>query len=264
MNKAETAAKRIVERVVAGARMHFRETQSSGEPDFDLEYASGMKVPLEVTVSTDEEGEATSAAILRSRRGGPFVPRVCCATDWYVHPVPGANINKIRLHVDRLLAAIEAEGRQEFNASTDAEDSAAVLTILRELGIEAGSVTRWKSPGIGIALPGDGGLVDPNLVNEAVAVEASKADNRRKLDTASGAEKHLFIYITPARHIVWVAARDEFPPTCGPVLPPEVTDVWVATWTGDGSWHTVWRARAGEAWVHLGRVDIDPGQVPAV
>jgi hypothetical protein len=86
MDKAETAAKSIVENLIPGARMHYRESQSLGEHDFDLEYPTGTKAPLEVTVSTDEAAEATRAAILRSRRGGPLVPRVQCAHDWYVHP----------------------------------------------------------------------------------------------------------------------------------------------------------------------------------
>jgi hypothetical protein len=244
--------------------MRFGNTQSRGEYDFDLEYSDGTKAVLEVTVSTDEAAEGTAAAIRNSRHGGPFVSRGSCAHDWYVHPVPGASINRIRAEVSTFLAAIEAEGRQEFNAWTDSVESPGVLAIVRELGVEQGTVMKWKSPGIGIALPGDGGLVEPELVNTAVEREASKRDNRRKLGAAPAGEKHLFVYITTTNHVVWVAVRDGPPPEIGPVLPPEVTHAWVAAWAGDGAWHVVWRARSGQSWTRLGLVDTDTGETKAV
>jgi len=264
MDQAEAAAQRIVESLVVGSRMRFRNVQSQGEHDFNLEYADGTKAVLEVTISTDEAAEATAAAITKSRHGGPFVSRGCCAHDWYVHPTPGARINRVRAEVSSFLAAIEAEGRREFNAWTDSAESPGVLAILQELGVEQGTAMKWKSPGIGIALPGDGGLVAPDLVNTAVETEASKPDNRRKLGTASPGEKHLFVYITTANHVVWVAVRDESPPEVGLVLPPEVTHAWVSAWAGDGGWHVVWRARSGQSWTPLGLVNADTGETRAV
>lgn len=264
MNKSEAAAKRIVEGLVAGSLMRFREVQSQGEHDFDLEYSDGSKAILEVTVSTDEVAEETEKAITKSRHGGPFIPRGRCAYDWYVHLVPGARINRIRSEVAAFLADIEAEGRQEFNAWADSSESPAVSAILMELGIAHGSVVKWKAPGIGIALPGDGGLVDPNLVNAAVEREASKSDNRRKLSSVLDGEKHLFVYVRTTKHVVWVAIRDGSLPEGGPTLPPEITHVWVAAWAGDGSWHTAWRAKNGESWTPLGLVNLETGETRAV
>jgi hypothetical protein len=166
--------------------------------------------------------------------------------------------------VDSYLAAIEAEGRAQFNAFTDAAQSPAVFAILQELGIEYGSVVSWKSPGIGIATPGDGGLVDSTLVNEVVETEALKMDNKRKLSAAAGSEKHLFVYVPRTRHVLWVAVREEEPPAAGPNLPPEITHVWVATWAGDGAWHSVWQAQRGFSWTHMGQVNIKTGEVNAV
>ena len=71
-------------------------------------------------------------------------------------------------------------------------------------------------------MPGDGGLVDPVLVNEAVETEAFKVDNRRKLGFTEGLERHLFVYVTRMRHVVWVAAREEAPPSVGPTYPPKL------------------------------------------
>jgi hypothetical protein len=207
MDFAESAAKSILEILVTGAKMHYRESQSAGEHDFDLVYPTGVLVPVEVTMSTDEIAEAMEAAIMRSRKGGPFVQRTQCQHDWWVHPLRNANINKIRTRVDSYLAAIEAEGRGDFNAFMDATESPAIRAILQDLMIEGGNVTKWKSPRIGIATPGGGGLVDPIFVNNAVETEAFKRDNRRKLGSAEGSEKYLFVYVTPSRHVVWVAVR---------------------------------------------------------
>jgi hypothetical protein len=260
MDRAETAAKSIVETLINGAKMHYHTNQSLGEWDFDLEYPNRMKVPLEVTSATDQGTAATRAAILNPRHGGPFVSRGQCTHDWYVHPLPSANINKIRKHIASYLVAIEAEGRGEFFTFTDATESPAVSAILRDLKIEYGRVISWKSPGIGIGLPGDGGLVDPVLVNEVVETEALKSDNKHKLSAAAGSEKHLFVYLDgTTKHEVWAAARDEAPPAARPKLPPEITHIWMAALAGDGEWHTVWRAQNGSSWTHEGQVNIDTG-----
>ena len=260
MDRAETAAKSIVETMINGTKMHFRKNQPSGEYDFDLEYRNGMKVPLEVTSATDQDTAATRAASLNPRHGGPFVSRGRCTHDWYVHPLPSARINMIRKHVANYLVAIEAEDREEFFAFIDATESPAVSAILQELKIEYGRVVNWKSPGIGIALPGDGGLVDPVLVNEVIEKLALKPDNKHKLSTAAGSEKHLFVYLdSTTEYVVWAAARDEAPPDAGPKLPPEITHIWMAALAGDGAWHTVWRAQNGSSWIHEGQFNIKTG-----
>src|SRR5712691_8384693 len=116
MNSAELISKAIVESLIPGVRMHYRLDQAAGQHDFDLQYLDGLIVPLEVTTSADEEVERSRAAILNARKGGPFVPRVLCKHDWYVHPLPEANINTIRATIDRYLAAVEAEDLEQFNA----------------------------------------------------------------------------------------------------------------------------------------------------
>lgn len=259
MDKAEAAAKSIIERLIPGARMHYCDSQSLGEHDFDLEYPTGTRVPLEVTQSIDRAMKETCAAIR-----GSFVPRVLCKCDWYVYPGRDARINPIRKRVDSYLAKIEAEGRTQFFAFTDSAKSPAVRKILLELGIEYGCVFKWKSPGIGIGPPGDGGLVDPMLVNEAVEAEALKADNKRKLGAAAASEKHLFVYVDYARTVISEAVNGEAPPAAGPKLPPEITHAWVATWAGDGGWHTVWHAQRGSSWTHMGQVNIETGELKAV
>ena len=260
MDRAERAAKSIIENLICGAKMHYQINQSTGEHDFNFEYATGTCVPLEVTMSTDEIAEAKAAELIFSKRGS-CVLRTLCQRDWWVHPLRHAKISKIRKHIDFYLAAVEAEGWEQFNAFIDAADSPAIRAILQDLAIEGGQVMKWKSPSISISTPSGGGRVYSTLINEAVETEAFKDDNRRKLRSAEGSEKHLFVYVTVMRHVVWVAVREGIMPTSGPKLPPEITHVWVATWTGDGAWHTVWRAQKNSAWTHLGHVDIERGVI---
>lgn len=260
MDKAEAVAKSAIEQLIPGARMHYRDSQSLGEHDFDLEYPTGTRVPLEVTQSIDRVMKETCAAI-RSR---PFVARGRCKQDWYVYAGRNAHINRIREKVADYLVDIEAEGRTKFFAFTDSAKSPPVRKILLELGIESGCIWKWKSPGIGIELPGDGGLVDPMLVNEAVETEALKADNRRKLNDIAGSEKHLFVYVDYARTVISEAVNGETQPSVGPKLPPEITHVWVATWAGDGGWHAVWRAQRNSSWTHMGQVNIETGELKTI
>lgn len=256
MDKAEAAAKVILQTLIPGAIMRYRNNQSAGEYDFDLEYATGASVPVEVTMSTDEMLEAKIAEIIRSKRGG-FVRRQKCQQDWWIHPMRHAPIKKIRTKIETYLVAIEAEGLRSFNSFIDASDSPAVNAIFTDLAIEGGSVTKWKSPAIGIATPGGGGLVNPLLINKAVEREAFKDDNRRKLGSAKKSEKHLFVYLMPTEHVVWVAVRDGELPPSGPTLPPEITHVWLATWIGHGCWHTVWLAQEGLAWAQIASVNLE-------
>jgi hypothetical protein len=257
MNKAEKIAKSIVETLIKGATMHYCTSQSSGECDFTLEYSTGMRVPFEVTSATNEGLKATQEAIL-TRHGGTSVSRVMCIHDWLVVPLPFANINRIRREVDKFLKAIEVEGRNEFLAWTDVEESQAVEAIFRELKIEIGEVINLTTPGIEIALPMAKGQPDPTIINNIVEAEANKSDNRRKLNAVEGQEKHLFVYLDHAtKSIAWAAVRNGELPAAKPTLPPEITHIWMATWTGVAGWHTVYRAQLGSSWTSMGRVNIN-------
>jgi hypothetical protein len=253
MNHSEQIAKLLIEAMIVGARMQYRCDQSSSVHDFDLQYANGTVAAVEVTASVIEQMERTAATISDERKGGPFVRAKKCRNGWWVHPLPGANINKIRTHVDEHLAAIEAEGRHQFFAYTDANTSPAVARILRELWIEAGDVMQWKPPNcIGIAFPGQGGWVSAEHVQRAIEAEANKEDNRRKLAVAGMDERHLFVYVDPQNYLPWVALVDEHPPQQGPSLPSEITYVWAATRTRSAEEFVVWKAERGKNWQYLG------------
>jgi hypothetical protein len=54
MNYSEKIAKRILEAILPGASLEYRQTQSHGEYDFDLHYGDGSKAAVEVTAAMDE------------------------------------------------------------------------------------------------------------------------------------------------------------------------------------------------------------------
>src|SRR5438046_2507314 len=101
MNYAEQVAKRIVEQLVRGGEMTFCDQQDASHHDFDLRYANGVVVPVEVTMSANPSHIETVSAI---QDQGAHVSRRRCTDDWQIYPVIGANIKNIRRSVDDYLA----------------------------------------------------------------------------------------------------------------------------------------------------------------
>lgn len=235
--------------------MNYHAEQSAGHYDFDLEYPDGSRAAVEVTTSTDEMHEATAAAITNRRKGGSFVRAKKCRKDWIVHPLPSANINRIRSLVDECLADIEADGLDRFTSMIDSDDYHSVARIFRELEIEGGSVVRWKnSVQINIALPGGGGFVKPDNFQKAIRLEAFKLDNRKKLGSSGFSERHLFVYVSPRNFLAWTVLFDGEPPAEFLPLPDEVSDVWAVTSAGQKDQYKVWKGNANAGWQSLGVV----------
>jgi hypothetical protein len=248
MDECEVLAKAVIEQVIPGSSMKFRREQAHGSYDFDLLYPGGRLAAVEVTAAKDEHIEGAVAAILDKRKGGAFVPRHRCGNDWIVHPISEARINTIRSQIDSYLAEVEAEGKDHFFAYFDLHESPAVRRIFEDLHIEAGNVIKWKTPGIGIALPGQGTVLDPREVDDAIMQEAQKRDNRRKLREAEHAERHLFICIDPRFYAPWYAISKGKPSGLPMRLPKEVDVVWAAATTRSSGLYAVWRAERNQAW----------------
>ena len=245
MDLAERVARGVVEDLIPGARMCFREHQHDGGHDFDLVLPDGSTAALEVTASKDFELERTNAAICLEKHGGHFIPTVKCQSDWSIHPLPDAPINRVRSEADDYLARIEADGLKRFFYEMDGGRYSSVRRICEDLSIEAGSVTPWKTPGqICIALPGGGGIKSNKVAERAAMEEAHKPDNRAKLRKAATAERHLFVLVDQGNYLPWVSLVDEDPPCSRPDLPDEVTHVWAAGIARDPSVVVVWRGSA--------------------
>ncbi|MCY4389121.1 MAG: hypothetical protein OXC18_18665 [Desulfurellaceae bacterium] len=264
MDHSEQIAKGVMEFLIPGAVMHYREDQSTSIHDFDLERLGELVAAVEVTTSTDEQRRGTIAAIQDTRKDR-FIPTKRCRKDWIVYPLPTANINKNRRELDRYLAEIETAGLKRFLIEADFKYPA-VRRIYQDLHIEHGYVTKWKKPGyIALTLPGGGGKITPEHVQEAVKREAWKDDNRKKLNLAGSKERHLFVYVDDVDYLPWASLRDTDPSALElPQLPPEITHVWVAAqfspYDAAGKvieYHRVWRARRGEKWEDLGEASMD-------
>jgi hypothetical protein len=255
MNYAERAAKAIVEELTGGM-MVFRNEQSRGWHDFDLEYPHGEQVPVEVTSSVDVEKVEAYAAI---RKRGSCVQRHKCRDNWLVHPLPDANIRRIRNEVDRYLAAIEVDHLTSFHTYAHAYEYPSVAAILRDLRVESGAVVRTE--GIQIGYPGSGGAIGAETAAQAITLEAMKQDNRQKLGRTGARERHLFVYIDATNFLPWAGLR-EFDPSVlkPPSLPDEITDLWAAAGAGWPAAYTVWRARAA-GWQTAGVVVLDDTQL---
>jgi hypothetical protein len=253
MDYAERAAQHILETLIPGVRMAYRPDQSMGGHDFDLTYSDGTTVPVEVTASMDPEQVQTYAAI---RKQGESVPRQKCRMDWLVHPLPGANIKRIRAEIDAYLADVEADGLSYVHTHAHEYMCQSVDRLRQDLGVESAGVVKWKQPGIRIGYPGTGGAVGAECAVEAVNLEAHKDDNRRKLAATGAPARHLFVYVDALNFLPWVGVRDFDPAGLAPSLPEEITDVWAAAGAGRPTQYHVWRGDS-TGWRHAETVVMD-------
>jgi len=259
--KSEHIAKLVVELLIPGATMARVDSQANGEHDYNLTYAGGLTVPVEVTQSADFQLECTVGAMGSDH----FVTRNASHHDWYVHPLIGARIKDIRAKVDQYLAAIEPEIEREkltgFFAFRDASLFPGVRKIFEDLKIEAGTIAVWKPPGrIGIAQPSQNVLSPTDsfsAVQRAVEREVLKK-RRKKFVSLDAPERHLFVYVDPRNYPAWVALLGSNIPAGQLALSDwgGITDVWVTGQDRSQDAYIVWRCTSGQAWQNLGRVTI--------
>jgi hypothetical protein len=249
MDHAETVAQRLVEWVLAGARMEYHPAQSKGEHDFDLHYPDGRVSAVEVTSSVDKTQKETHDAIIDENKGGSAIATHLCKNSWLIFPLMNARISRVRKEADKYLAAIESAGIEEFWGPTDRRPS--VDAIYCDLGVRNGSVASWIKPGhIVMGLPGAHGAIGASTVIEAVEREAFKDDNRRKLGAVGEGERHLAVYVY-LTNLAWVPLVDHEPPPVMPTLPPEITDIWVFSEAYGKHEYVVWRASTSLPWKKL-------------
>lgn len=253
MSRSEFIAQAVVEHFLPGCTMDYQPDQHNGECDFLLRYSNGITVPLEVTVSTKQKLRATIAAI--KERNSVKVDS--CKKDWVVHPLADADIKSIRSHVDSYVAKIEQLGLIRFVAYSDAPQYEPVKAIFRDLGIEAGFVTRWETPGvIGVMYPSSGGLVSAAELLAAIDTEASNDGNIRKLTVPINSDSHLFISIDMYNYLPWKVLVDTDPPNDPPKVPRQISHVWTVARTRDIDTYRVWLFTRSGPWSDLGVVSI--------
>ena len=264
--KVETNAKLVFESMLPGAEMVFRDAQSHGEYDFDLRYPNGKLAAVEVTESTDQLWEWTSAKIRSKKVGGPVIEARYCTKTWMVFTAKdAATIPVIRSKADEYLAKVEQAGLENFrclDAQTARRQREAGLErflppcvprcvedICYDLKIMSGSVISTEAPPrILIGHPVGGGAVGPSVAIKAGEREASKEDNRKKLGAAKTDERHLVVYVDIG--LPWIALTTFEPPSALPELPEEITHIWLIGRNGETNKDefVVWVASTKEPW----------------
>lgn len=248
MDHAERLAKAVIEALVPGSKMEYREEQSQGARvyDFDLCYADGRVAAAEATASVNEVQARANARIADRRRGGPQIEPRLCRKSWLIFP-RSDDIDNIRKHADEDLAALESAGLESFWHSSHPD-------LCHKLGVFGGAVVLLQKPAICINRPHGGGATGAIRVLEAASREAWKIDNRRKLGASGCSERHLLVYMPLTNPEVACVLADFQPPIKNPDLPPEITDVWAFGETLAEGEIATWRASTNSPWRSLGVV----------
>lgn len=211
--------------------------------DLDLSVSGGRTFgAMEITTAADPE-IIESWKLLNGRDERWVVPEL--VGGWWVHIRPAARVKRLLQDLPGLLQALEKDGittiprpaeRHEPNAKAD------------ELGVVSARQSSTDFPGSvyvtpDIPLSRLAGMVPStgDAVSKWVAewiIEPSRSDNLNKLRRSAARERHLFVIVpalaTPALFAVTdLLMRSDSPlPIVRPILPSEVTHVWVmSTWT---------------------------------
>ncbi len=234
-----------------------------GTYDFAILDGSREVGALEVTSLAVEGAIDLEAALGRHGQG---IETADLARRWVVSLDEAAEERKIPyLEIKRrlipFLVAIEAEGRQSFHTQ-DGWRSSAVRQLIEALPVETGfSYDRTKQPRVLVLPPGRAAMVGGEVAHRAIEEAAAGdrfAGERRKLKASNLPERHLFVWVHTSVWDVWAAVRDEHPPDRAPVLPEEITSLWLAA-MGAPDYAAVWRADRGGPWALLVPGDLGDG-----
>jgi hypothetical protein len=220
--------------------------QSHGEHDFDILDASGDCVGiLEVTMAANQGYVATMSAVFDSKRGSGVAPRRICNSCWAVTTAPDVRMAHVRSRLDEYLVAIERVGLTEFDATTRIPE---VDAIRRDLRIRSGYLHSDDVEGRHfVAPPPITGWTDAAAVNKAVAAEAAKSDNLRKLSVSRHRERHLFVFVDMSSLGAHVALQHSAVSPEPPLVDPAITHVWAGS-PQQGHIGVFWHATNGGQW----------------
>ncbi len=199
--------------------------------DFDLTFPDRAIEPLELTIFAREPVLQTGRRILSRDTKMSTLTHTWLVT--VPNEVGGAPVDVRRLDAEApaLLADLERAGIDSFDTVVWFREPEPrlkeTLIGLARLGCEHG---RASMPGSGgpqlYVLWGSGGRVDPDLVAEAVEVEANKTDNIEKLGGSDAIRRHLLVYMHSSEALAFAALRDG-PVGRIPTLPDPITTAWI-------------------------------------
>lgn len=256
MDEWESVAKSVVESVVDGARMEYREADrqhGDGLPrhDFWLHRPGKSKAAVEVTSVQDEDRTRTEEKLRRERFQFEAVK---CNWTWTVHVRVDTRVRELKNRLDELLAALESEGAHELTDRPTPPRQGPAAELYEELSVQtARAHPEATPPTIHVHPGGTGGYVHAGVVTEVV--ESLPSDNWEKLGEVDVQGRHLFVVLT-----TWAPGASSIQmtePDGRPELQGAVTHLWAAARRfDDPESAAVWRASRTEPWESVGPVDL--------
>lgn len=244
LRSEEQWAARMVEAALGLPVRQHDDDSRPGMHDLDIVRPDGSVAAIEVTAAVDRDSiqlwklvnNCDERWIVPSLRGG-----------WMVFLEPTARAKRVFAELPALLADLEAGNVQEIGTSVRKQDQEApLLDRAGRLGIVHGRQGGTSYPGsiyVSIELPHErrGGFVStsgdvvPSWVTTFLA-DPEQLDVRVKLDRSGSDERHALVILPGfttvpfgVSDLLW--RDDDSIPSAAPLLPREVTHVWlVTTW----------------------------------
>lgn len=219
----ERLAAEIVRTVLGGADVEERDGVPDALPgvhDFDVLFANGSHLAVEVTTATDPSLRELWAAVAEHHWTFSDL-----RWSWGLVIRPDTRVGVLHRAVGLLLAELEGRGVDRYNAAEPHDKPGRELT---DLGVRyAKAVPGPGEPVVLVGTVGPADWFDGSNVCEAVEREAAKADNCRKLLAAGAGE--LFVWVDPHASSAHAAlSGDVSLPQRPPRLPAGITGVWAA------------------------------------
>ncbi len=242
MKEFEDTARRIVETVLGVPVIQFDHNTGRSIPDLRIEFPGRLPGFVEVVSDTDRHWQQMYHHLQRGNRE-LHVPGL--VYDWWVGPTPRARLDKLLARLPDLLARLEEadetfEHRRESTTGLQRRMRASRFSAeFDELGIAeivAGAQAKGDHGAVRFLVPGAGGPAQLDLdrvvqwCSEFLASPAI-ADVRDKLAATGAPQRHAFILVTMSsewavHHALGIGAHGVLP-NRPPVLPPEITHVWL-------------------------------------
>lgn len=167
---------------------------------------------------------------------------------WFVTLDEQAKVKKLRSELPTVIALLRRQGKDRLDVPAWRIEDAGVLPapdvellqLARGLGIKR--LSQYQQPAgdpgkIWLTPPPSGGVID----REGTAVSSwiveflshdRRADVRGKLHRSGADQRHAFVIVpssttAPNDVVLYLSWQDRVPPLSSPLLPPEVTHVWI-------------------------------------
>ncbi len=192
--------------------------------DADVVLPNNRRIAMEITTVTD--GQFMETWRLADRLDWVLDGLV---GRWYVSIRPSCNLHELRRQLPGVLNDARAIGQTKIIVQHHPADLAQIHSQLSQLSVRLAVHLEGGEDGEVLLAPaGEAGATSPDLIADAVTIEANKPDNVLKLFRAEAHERHLFIWLMSSQHQLMAAITLDMLPSAQPDLPECVDVIWVA------------------------------------